>query len=66
MKMVTGDSVAIAREMAGKLGLGRNIQSAAMLFNGEGGRAPTDAGERIERSDGFAEVFPDAESAVGE
>ena len=30
--MVTGDNTAIAREIAGQLGLGKNIQPATALF----------------------------------
>jgi magnesium-transporting ATPase (P-type) len=33
VKMVTGDNLAIAREIAGKLGLGRNIQNADQLLS---------------------------------
>ncbi len=58
MKMVTGDNVAIAREISGQLGMGKNIQPATELFKGDSAEAPPDAAERIERADGFAEVFP--------
>jgi H+-transporting ATPase len=58
VKMVTGDQVAIARETAGKLGLGTNILDA-------GGFADTkhhetaQLAESIEKADGFAQVFPE-------
>jgi H+-transporting ATPase len=56
VRMVTGDHTAIAREIAGKLGLGTNIVSAHEVF-------PQGASEgdvaRIEAADGYAEVFPE-------
>lgn len=56
VRMVTGDHTAIAREIAGKLGLGTNIVSAREIFTHEG----TDGdGARIENADGYAEVFPE-------
>ncbi|MDD4965650.1 plasma-membrane proton-efflux P-type ATPase [Halothiobacillus sp.] len=58
VKMVTGDNVAIAREIAGQLGMGKNIQPATELFVGDSANAPPDAAERIETADGFAQVFP--------
>ena len=60
VKMITGDNVAIGREIAGQLGLGTNIQPATDLFPEEGkcelGSAAVD---KIEAADGFAEVFPE-------
>ncbi len=61
VKMVTGDNIAIAREVAGQLNLGTAIQPAGQLFaqaTAEG-RLPTDVAERIEAADGFAQVFPE-------
>lgn len=58
VKMVTGDDVAIAREISGKLGLGRNIEAAVELF-GDGEDVPSDVAERAEKVDGFARVFPE-------
>ena len=40
VKMVTGDNQAIAREIAGKLGLGRNIRNADRLLSE--GQSPDD------------------------
>jgi H+-transporting ATPase len=61
IKMVTGDDVAIAREIAKQLSLGTNIQPANQLF-AEGvdpsNLSASDA-ERIEKADGFARVFPE-------
>jgi len=56
VKMVTGDNVAIARDVSGQLGLGRNIQSAGALLGTVG---DADVGAAMERADGFAEVFPE-------
>jgi H+-transporting ATPase len=58
VKMVTGDQVAIARETAGKLGLGSNILNAS----GFGDTKHHETGqlaESIETADGFAQVFPE-------
>jgi H+-transporting ATPase len=61
VKMVTGDNVAIAREIAGQLGLGRNIEPATELFaGGEREEHLSDAAmEKIAAANGFAEVFPE-------
>jgi H+-transporting ATPase len=56
VKMVTGDQVAIAREIARQLGLGPNILDASS-FAGES--HPERWIAAIERADGFAQVFPE-------
>jgi len=56
VRMVTGDHVAIAREIAGKLDLGTNIIAADQAF-GKAGQSQDD--ERIEAAGGFAQVFPE-------
>ena len=56
VRMVTGDHIAIAREIARKLKMSTNIVSAREVFEhdkSDGDRA------RIEAADGFAEVFPE-------
>jgi H+-transporting ATPase len=61
VRMVTGDNLAIAREISDKLGLGRNIQAADRLL-GEDWDKPSGGADwraRIESTDGFAEVFPE-------
>ncbi len=64
IKMVTGDNVAIARQIAGKLGLGGNILPAGSLV-GKGDTNPLDDGiEQVEKADGFAEVFPEHKFAI--
>jgi H+-transporting ATPase len=59
MKMVTGDNQAIAKQIAGKLGLGTNILPASALFLDKDGHRNEADGLRIENTDGFAEVFPE-------
>ncbi len=56
VKMVTGDHEAIAKEIAGQLGLGQNIVVAESVFEHD------NEGEQLERivaADGFARVFPE-------
>ena len=58
VKMVTGDAIAIAKETAKTLGMGRNILDATVL--GDSKKQETKAMEEsIEKSDGFAQVFPE-------
>jgi len=61
IKMVTGDALAIAREMAKTLGMGGNILDAASLGDS---RADVTAAmaKTIEDADGFAQVFPEHNS----
>jgi len=60
VKMVTGDNTAIGREIAGQLGLGRNILDAQEL-DGISGRHldSRDLAAELDRADGFAQVFPE-------
>ena len=55
VKMVTGDHVAIAKEIAGKVGLGTNILPQSSFIEGTG----KDALKQLEDADGFAQVFPE-------
>ncbi len=66
VKMVTGDNVAIARQIASELDMGANIQPATELFPGDvtKGQIPLDAAEKIDQADGFAEVFPEHKYAI--
>jgi H+-transporting ATPase len=61
IKMVTGDNVAIAREIAGNLGLGRNILPAEQAFAKSG--EPIDP-RAVEAAEGFAQVFPEHKYAI--
>ena len=58
VKMVTGDALAIARETAGKLGLGTNILDASG-FGDSKHQETNELAESIEKADGFAQVFPE-------
>ena len=58
IKMVTGDALAIARETAGKLGLGANILDAGGLGDVKH-QETSPVAESIEKADGFAQVFPE-------
>ena len=58
VKMVTGDQLAIARETAGKLGMGINILDASG-FGDTKHHETAQLVESIEKADGFAQVFPE-------
>jgi len=54
VKMVTGDHIAIAKEISQEVGLGTNIVTPSAL------EKPDDQAEPVvEEADGFAEVFPE-------
>jgi H+-transporting ATPase len=55
VKMVTGDHMAIAKEMARQLGIGQNIVDASILAEPK----HFDVDKAIEEADGFAQVFPE-------
>ncbi len=59
MKMVTGDNLAIARQIATKLGLKENILRAEALPGGQDKQDQRASIEAVEKADGFAEVFPE-------
>lgn len=61
IKMVTGDHEAIAREIAGQLGLGQEIVVASNIF---GADAALPVADRIAAADGFARVFPEHKFAI--
>ena len=58
VKMITGDQLAIAKEIAGQLGLGTNILDASM-FGGTKAHQTAQLDHDIETADGFAQVFPE-------
>ncbi len=55
VKMITGDHIAIAREIADQVGLGTDIITAADFE----GKSDSEAQEVVEKADGFAQVFPE-------
>jgi H+-transporting ATPase len=55
VKMVTGDQLAIAKEMSRKLGMGTNILDATVLRDQQ---KTAETAASIEKADGFAQVFP--------
>lgn len=61
IKMVTGDDVAIGREIARKIGLGDDIQPATKIFHEDVdvNHLSTDAIDQIEKAAGYARVFPE-------
>lgn len=58
VKMITGDQMAIAREIAAQLGLGANILDAAGFADTKH-HETAQLAESIENADGFAQVFPE-------
>ncbi|MGH8428287.1 MAG: plasma-membrane proton-efflux P-type ATPase, partial [Gammaproteobacteria bacterium] len=57
VKMVTGDNLAIGKEIAGQLGLGTDLVVADEHFGQD--TAAREFADRVEQADGFAQVFPE-------
>jgi H+-transporting ATPase len=58
VKMITGDHIAIAKEISKEIDLGTNILEASSILDREDSNKIE--GERIiEEADGFAQVFPE-------
>jgi H+-transporting ATPase len=55
VKMVTGDHIAIAKEISGQVGLGTNILLQSAFVEGDG----EETRHLLEDADGFAQVFPE-------
>ena len=66
VKMVTGDDVAIGREIARELGMGTNIQAAADFFDKDVDPDRLSAAQEndVEEAEGFARVFPEHKYAI--
>ncbi len=58
VKMVTGDQVAIGKEIAHQVGLGTNILDAS-LFDETKPHETSQLADTIEHAEGFAQVFPE-------
>ena len=57
VRMITGDNLAIGREIAGRLGMGAELIEAGEDF---GENAGSEAfADKVEEADGFAQVFPE-------
>jgi H+-transporting ATPase len=61
VKMVTGDNLAIAREIARTLGMKANILRADEAFSGQkdDARLGSELADKIAHADGFAQVYPE-------
>lgn len=61
IKMVTGDDLAIGREISRKLGLGAEIQPATKIFTKDTDldHLSVEVVNEIEKADGYARVFPE-------
>ncbi len=61
VKMVTGDNLAIAKEVASEVGLGTDILDARSLGTGDGSSSTEKDSltQEVEQADGFAQVFPE-------
>jgi H+-transporting ATPase len=62
VKMVTGDHIAIAKEIAGRVNLGTNIVLPSSFID----EHETKAQKIVEKADGFAEVFPEHKYSIVE
>ncbi|MGA9347986.1 MAG: plasma-membrane proton-efflux P-type ATPase [Anaerolineae bacterium] len=63
VKMLTGDALPIAKEVAKEVGLGENVSRVAELEELAKENA-VQAAEVAERSDGFAEIYPEGKYTV--
>lgn len=63
VKMLTGDALPIAREIAREVGLGENVSRMSELEE-MGKKDPALAAEAAEKSDGFAEIYPEGKYVV--
>lgn len=60
IKMVTGDNIAIAKQISGELGLGQNILLADQILKAKNQEDIVHyVAQCAERADGFAQVFPE-------
>jgi H+-transporting ATPase len=61
VKMVTGDNLAIARQISVRLGLGTNIRQPDEIFHEEVAKHGFSSvvARQVEEADGFAQVFPE-------
>lgn len=63
VKMLTGDALPIAKDIAREVGLGDNVKRISDLED-MGKKDPLLAAEAAEKSDGFAEIYPEGKYNV--
>ncbi|WP_444946086.1 plasma-membrane proton-efflux P-type ATPase [Microbulbifer sp. VTAC004] len=66
VKMITGDDVAIGKEIASQVGIGQNIFAAGDVFDQSENmdHLPKKVVDCVERADGFGRVFPEHKYAI--
>ncbi|WP_444911615.1 plasma-membrane proton-efflux P-type ATPase [Microbulbifer sp. PAAF003] len=66
VKMITGDDVAIGKEIATQVGIGTNIFAASSVFtkSQDMDHLPSTIVDTVERADGFGRVFPEHKYAI--
>lgn len=66
VKMITGDDVAIGKEIAAQVGIGQNIFSAGAVFahTKNMDHLPKQVVDCVEHADGFGRVFPEHKYAI--
>ncbi|MFA0812527.1 plasma-membrane proton-efflux P-type ATPase [Microbulbifer epialgicus] len=66
VKMITGDDVAIGKEIAAQVGIGQNIFAADNVFDQseDMDHLPNKVVDCVERADGFGRVFPEHKYAI--
>jgi H+-transporting ATPase len=63
VKMLTGDALPIAKEIAKDVGLGENVMKASYLEQLKK-ESPLEAAEAAEKSSGFAEIYPEGKYTI--
>jgi H+-transporting ATPase len=63
VKMLTGDALPIAKEIAKDVGLGENVMRASHLEQLKK-ESPLEAAEAAEKSNGFAEIYPEGKYTI--
>jgi H+-transporting ATPase len=63
VKMLTGDALPIAKEIAKDVGLGENVMKATHLEQLKR-ESPLEAAEAAEKSSGFAEIYPEGKYTI--
>jgi H+-transporting ATPase len=64
VKMLTGDHLAIAREVAREVGIGEHIHSAQGFADETNAKILAEIGTIVEEADGFSQVFPESKHLI--